>query len=50
MPTAQAVATPPEQSFRQLAVSDQQQAQEQALQRSQEQQPQQAYSAVALHA
>lgn len=50
MPTAQAVATPPEQSFRQLAVSDQQQAQEQALQRSQEQQPQQAHSAVALHA
>lgn len=52
MPTAQALATPPEQSFQQLAVNDQRQAQEQeqALQRSQEEQLQPARAAPVMQA
>lgn len=48
MPVAQALATPVEQSFQQLAVKDQRQAQEQSLQRDQEQQLQQTRSAPAM--
>ncbi|MEG0184699.1 MAG: hypothetical protein RR704_14730 [Stenotrophomonas sp.] len=48
MPLAQAVATPVEQSFQQLAVNDLRQVQEQSLQRDQEQQLQQARSAPAM--
>ena len=48
MPVAQALATSVEQSFQQLAVNDQRQAQEQSLQREQDQQLQQARSAPVM--
>lgn len=49
MPTDQAIATPPEQSFQQLAVVDQERAREQALQ-AQREQDNPARSAPAMHA
>ena len=48
MPLAQAVATAVEQSFQQLAVNDQRQAQEQALQREREPSMAQASSGPVL--
>jgi len=48
MPVAQALAIPVEQSFQQLAVNEQRQAQEQALQREQDQQLQPTRSAPVM--